>query len=164
MRFDPHLEELARQLEADAALLADKYPPRPLASDVLQAGEGHPAVGVARRRPAVWFARTAAASVVLALGAWGTLHWLGNSPHGRAHGPTAEKADKLPAIRPADIARTSQAAAPASTLRSGPANPVDERRPWSVPVLLFHDLTSPEQEAVLDLMEAHGMKVPDLSI
>lgn len=137
----PDLERLARQLAAEAEGLARRYPPceTPL-----------PTAAPLRRR---WLA---AAAVLLATGALGLLAALKWS--GLGNGTDVEALAHRPQ------AATSQASGPAQVPVSHSSDPARDAETNVEPLVPVHELSGPEMEAVLDLIEGSQASETNLSI
>jgi hypothetical protein len=161
----PHLAALAQQLESDAERLSRLYPLRASADS---AGKVEPTTAGRRRMGILrhWTWRIAAA-VLLAGGAWGT--WQATLPmrQGGAPGIAAVQGGPIqglterPAAEPA-VVETPRVQMTARPPASAPVRAAALHRPV-VPTLLFHELTAAEQEAVIDLLEEHGVTSAGLS-
>ena len=136
---------LAEQLSADAEHLASVYGPR----ETLRSGEFHPATTPVRpsTRHKI-FGRIAAAAILFSVGVgtWQGAKFLTKSPEVH-HERTVATSDS----------RTNDVDSRTNISRT---NILDER----VSVGYFQNLTSPEQEGLLDLMETVGEPASSLSI
>jgi hypothetical protein len=132
----PDLQLLAEQLQADAQHLAARYP----------APAWRPLAAPPRRHLLRW-AGAAVALLLVGVGVRLSSTWPAADPEPAA-GPGAGVSHT------ADWSRS----APSVLHADQPAQPL------TVPAMLFHSLTPPEQEAVLDLVEDEVLSQASLSI
>jgi hypothetical protein len=138
------LEQLGEQLSADAARLADRYPPGECrVTPAALAAAARP------RRQASWFA-AAAAALLLAAGMGGWAGWQAIQSRQAASAP--------------DRVAEGPAGAPPSDHTTAVALP-EPNLPETLPAAVFFgDLSPTEQEAVLDVIEQQGHEQAQLSI
>ena len=140
----PDLALLAEQLQQDAAMLAGKYPARPLP----QRQQQHRGTRRRRLRLSVVLGTGAAAAALVAvsIGPWS---WWSQ--------PAAFRREL--AERPIEL-HGGLSVSPQATVESARTTTVPE----TMPVVLFHSLSGPEKEAVLDLFENSTSAEARLSI
>lgn len=132
--WPPELQALAEQLSADAVFLVQCFPVSASTPAALNDGEGNPPETFPLHRPAKHGRRFLAAAVAgLVVSAWGWNYWSGQT---------------AVIVQPEMSVSRVPAAALAADGRAAAAS--HEPTP---PVVGFLELSAPEQEAVLDLLE-----------
>jgi len=168
---------LAEQLGDDARHLAATFPAGESRqwSDAVAASAPLTPADSNGSRSFAW--RFAAASLLLALGI-GVMLWsaAGHGPAGQQTDSVAQEnsrsrrapAEQPPAEQPAaDKKHVAREDTSSPLLPPSPAGPNAQRLspvPPLMPAGVFEDLSAPEQEALLDLMEVEGIKASSLSI